>query len=183
MSNGRRTRGRCAPRPRGFSLIEILITLVITVFGLLGLAGFVVKATALTADGTQRARAAALLGDMTSRVRNNKLNAAAYVSAAVHGGGVRDCAGLAGAERDLCEWNNLLVGTNDAQAGGNSAFLGFRGCVTRPNALQPVFVVTVAWGSLAPGVPPADLCGQGAFGDDSLRRVIRGQVRVATLGA
>jgi type IV pilus assembly protein PilV len=178
-----RPQRRCTPHSRGFSLIEILITLVVTMFGLLGLASFVVKATALTADGTQRARAAALLTDMKGRLANNKANAAAYVSATVHGGAVRDCAGLAAAARDLCDWNNLLVGTNDAQAGGNAAFLGFRGCVTQPSALQPVFVVTVAWGSLAPGVPPADLCGQGTFGDDALRRVIRAQVRVATLSA
>ena len=174
---------RSTATQRGFLLIEILVTLVITAFGLLGLAGFVVKATALTADSAQRARAAALLLDMKSRVANNKANAAAYVSATVHGAAARDCAGQAGVARDLCDWNNLLVGTNDAQAGGNAALLGFRGCVTRPNALQPVFVVTVAWGSLAPGVPPADLCAQSAFGDDSLRRVIRAQVRVATLSA
>ena len=178
----KRTLRRQVPQ-RGFSMIEVLITLVITAFGLLGLSAFVTKATALTADGTQRARASALLTDMASRIANNKANATAYVSADVHGADVRNCAGPAGAARDLCEWNNLLVGTNDAQASGNSAFLGFRGCVTRPNGLEPVFVVTVAWGSLAPGVPPADLCAQGAFGDDSLRRVIRSQVRVATLTA
>lgn len=171
------------PSQRGFSMIEVLITLVITAFGLLGLAGFATKATTLTTDGAQRARAAALLNDMTTRVANNKANATNYVSADVHGAAVRNCAALAGAALDLCEWNNLLVGMNDAQAGGNSAFLAFRGCVTRPNALEPVFLVTVAWGSLAPGVPPADVCAQGAFGDDSLRRVIRSQVRVANLAA
>jgi type IV pilus assembly protein PilV len=163
--------------------MEVLISLVIAAFGLLGLATFVTKATALTADGTQRARASALLNDMASRVANNKANAAAYVSVTVHGAAVRNCAALAGAALDLCEWNNLLVGTNDAQASGNSALLGFRGCVTQPNGLEPVFVVTVAWGSMAPGVPPADLCAQGDFGDDSLRRVVRSQVRVATLTA
>lgn len=178
------------PSPRrsaqgGFSLIEILITLVVTAFGLIGLAGFVTKATALSVDATQRARAAALLNDMTSRLANNKANAAAYVSADVHGEAPQaNCAAAAtAAARDLCEWNNLLAGTNDAQAGGNAGFLGFRGCVTQPNALDPVFVVSIAWGSLTPGVPPADGCAADEFGDDSLRRVIRSQVRVADLTA
>ncbi len=44
-------------RARGFTLIEILVTLVITAVGMLGLAGFVVRATTLGADSIQRARA------------------------------------------------------------------------------------------------------------------------------
>jgi type IV pilus assembly protein PilV len=166
LRNGR------APQ-RGMSLIEILISLVITAIGLLGLAAF-----------AQRARAAALLGDMSNRVANNKLNAAAYASAAVHGAAVQDCnAVAAGPPRELCEWGNLLAGANDVGSGANSAFLGYRGCVTQPNLLEPVFVITVAWGSLTPGIPPADLCAQGVFGDDSQRRILRSQVRVATLAA
>jgi type IV pilus assembly protein PilV len=178
---------RSAPRSTqgGLSLIEILITLVVTAFGLLGLAGFVTQATTLSVDASQRARAAALLNDMTSRLANNKANAGAYVSADVYGAAAQDnCAGAATvALRDLCEWNNLLAGTNDAQDGGNAGLLGFRGCVTQPNALDPVFVVTIAWGSLTPGVPPADGCAADEFGDDSLRRVIRSLVRVADLTA
>ena len=162
----------------GFSMIEILISLLITAFGLLALASFATKATALSVDATQRARAAALLADMASRIENNKVNAAAYVTAAV-GGAVQVCAGaVASPARDICEWNNLLAGTNDGGTG--AAFLGYRGCVTQLG-LNPVFVVTVAWGSLAPGIPSADLCAQGVFGDDSLRRTVRSQVRIATL--
>lgn len=169
-------------------MIEILISLLITAFGLLGLAAFASKSTAMGVDATQRARAAALLTDMASRVANNKPNAALYASAvAVHGAAVQVCAAgatpAAVAARELCEWGNLLAGANDAGVAANAAFLGYRGCVTQPNALDPVFVITVAWGSLSPGIPPADACAAGAFGDDSLRRIIRSQVRVATLTA
>lgn len=170
-------------RQRGFSMIEILLSLVITAFGLLGLAAFASKSTAATVDAAQRARAAALLNDMASRLANNKANAPAYVTGAVLGAAVQDCGALAGPALDLCEWGNLLAGANDANAGGNSAFLGYRGCVTQPNLLNPVYVVTVAWGSLSPGVPPADACAANAFGDDSQRKIIRSQVRVATLAA
>lgn len=180
-----RIRAHCIrTRQLGFTLTEILVTLLITAFGLLGLAGFVIKATALSIDATQRVRAAALLNDMAGRIANNKTNAVTYVSAAAHGAAIQNCGALAaGAPRDLCEWNNLLAGSNDAQAGGNSAFMGFRGCVSQPNPLDPAFVVTVAWGSITPGMPPADLCGAGVFGDEAQRRVIRTQVRVANLVA
>jgi type IV pilus assembly protein PilV len=180
------TRALAGRRPRrGFSLIEILISIVITAFGLLGLATFATRATAMGVEATQRARGAALLEDMASRIANDKANAGNYVSATVHGAAViLNCPGLAaGAPRELCEWNNLLAGTNDAQAGGNAAGMGYRGCITRPNALDPVFVVTVAWGALNPGIPPADACAAGVFGNDELRRVLRTQVRVANLTA
>jgi type IV pilus assembly protein PilV len=176
-------RGMRSVPQRGFTMIEILISIVITAFGLLGLAAFASKATAMSVDATQRARAAALLEDMAGRVTNNKLNAAAYAAAAVLGAAVQDCAGLNGAALDRCQWNNLLAGINDALAGGNSAFLGYRGCVTQPDPLQPVFVVTVTWGSLAEGIAPADQCAAGAFGNEAYRRVVRSQVRVADLDA
>ena len=160
-------------------MIEILISLLITAFGLLALASFATKATALSVDATQRARAAALLADMASRIENNKVNAAGYVTAAV-GGSILTCTGaVASPARDICEWNNLLAGANEPGP-AQAAFLGYRGCVTQLG-LNPVFVVTVAWGSLSPGVPSADLCAQNVFGDDSLRRTVRSQVRIATL--
>ncbi len=174
-------------RQRGFSMIEILVTLVITAFGLLGLAGFVTRATAMGFETSQRARAASLLIDMGNRIANNKANAADYVGAAVYGAAVNnDCNAAPNtlASRDLCEWNNLLVGTQDALgAGAAAAGLTFRGCVTQPNPLDPLFVVTVAWGATVPGIPPADLCAQGVFGDESFRRILRTQVRVPDLTA
>lgn len=169
-------------RQVGSSLIEILITLVVMSFGLLGLAGFVTKSTMLTADTTQRARAAALLSDMASRVASNKTIAASFVvGTTVYGATVQDCDGKTSAALDLCQWNNLLLGTNDAQVGGNASALGYRGCITKPVVSDPNYVITIAWGSVAQGVPPADTCAEGAFGDDTYRRVLRAQVRVATL--
>lgn len=171
-------------RSRGFSMIEILITMLVTAFGLLGLAGFVTRATAMGLETNQRARASALLIDMGNRIASNKGNAANYVTGATQGAAVSTgCAGLGTlAARDLCEWNNLLVGTQDAAAGGNAA-LGLRGCITQPNVAEPVFVVTVAWAATVSGIPPADACAAGVFGDESFRRILRTQVRVATLTA
>lgn len=175
-----------ANRQLGFSLIEILVTLLITAFGLLALAGFVTKATTLTADSTQRARAGTLLSDMASRIANHKAAIAAdYLigtTTYVDGASAQNCEEVkTEAARDLCEWNNLLAGANDG--GGNAASLGYRGCITRPKGDPNVYIVTVAWGSLTPGFPPVDECGKDEFGDESFRRIIRLQVRVASLSA
>lgn len=176
---------RMAGGQAGATLLEILVTIVITAFGLLGLAGFITRSAAMTVESNQRARAGALLEDMENRIRNNKANAANYVSATAHGAAVRNCAGeAAGDARDLCEWNNLLAGANDALTVDDGLTkLGFRGCVTRPAAPVPVYVITVAWGSSIRATPPADPCGANSFGDDGFRRIIRTQVRVPNLAA
>lgn len=173
----------CLDKQQGFSLIEILITLVITAVGLLALAGFVTKATTLTADSTQRARAGVLLSDMASRIANHKKIASSYVSGTTYGGSVMTCDASGGAAQDLCEWNNLLAGSNDGGSGATS--LGYRGCITQPGGDPNVYIITVAWGALSAGVPPpagVD-CGANQFGDESLRRIIRSQVRVAALSS
>lgn len=172
---------RSRNRQGGFSMMEVLVTLVITAFGLLGLAGFVTRSTAVSVDANQRARAVSLLSDMSNRLQNNKTAAPSYLTAAALGEAEQDCGASVGAVRDLCEWNNLLVGTNDAVTANAVQGLTYRGCISQPTPGDPMYVVTVAWGSSIPGVPPADSCAQNVFGDDSLRRVIRTQVRIATL--
>ena len=174
---------RRAPLNRvlGFTMIEILVTLFVTAFGLLGLAGFVVRASTLSTDAVQRARAAILVNDMATRLGNSKTIAGDFATVQLHGASVQACGALAGAERQLCEWNNLLAGANDGGSGARA--LGFRGCVTRPNPVDPLFIVTVAWGSISAGPPPADQCGANVFGPESQRRVLRLPVRVAALTA
>jgi len=171
-------------RQFGVTLLEVLVTIVLTAFGLLGLAAVVSRSAAISVESNQRARAAALLEDMENRIRNNKADAGSYALATVHGAKESKCAGTATrAELDLCEWNNLLVGTNDALTTDDGLKkLGFRGCITQPVVKTPVYVITVAWGAAVLATPPADPCGANLFGDDGFRRVIRTLVRVPALG-
>jgi len=188
MTRPRSGRASAQAAQRGFSMIEILITLVVVAFGLLGLASFTTRATALGVEATQRARAATLLADMGNRIAANRPKATDYVKAAALGATLNDATYCAPAvtttlaARDLCEWNNLLAGSADAQSDGTADALTFRGCITRPVASDPVFIVTIAWAANVPGVPPADACATGAFGnDDAFRRILRTQVRVPAL--
>lgn len=181
----------CSPRQRGTSLIEVLVTLVVVAFGLLGLAAFQAKSQAGSVESYQRAAAAVLLQDMQSRVAGNIGNASAYVTNGALGTNdtqPADCSALSGPDRDKCEWSQELKGaaertTSNGMAG---AMQGARGCIiqiqasnTAPGVCTPaVYLITVAWQGLHQTRAPAQACGQGQYGtDDTYRRAI--SVRVA----
>jgi len=72
---------------RGTSLLEVLVTIVILAFGLLGLAGLQAKIQLTEAESFQRAQATLLLADMHERISVNRDNAANYVSTGAIGTG------------------------------------------------------------------------------------------------
>ena len=59
--------------------------------------------------------------------------------------------------------------------------LGAIGCVERIDATNNVYRITVVWQGLMPTAAPGVTCGQNKFGDDSLRRAVSVQVRIASL--
>ena len=63
---------------RGFTLIEVLVTLVILMFGLLGIAGLMAKGQRVSFEAYQRQQALALANDMAERMRANRTQATAY---------------------------------------------------------------------------------------------------------
>jgi type IV pilus assembly protein PilV len=183
------TRSPAQTRQRGTSLVEVLVTLVVVAFGLLGIAAFQAKAQVGSIESYQRAAAAVLLEDMQSRMTGNRAAAASYVTATPLGtddGLDTDCSTLAGAARDKCEWSQALKGAAEKagtrQAG---AMQGARGCVTEVQAkndaagvcIPAVYLVTVAWQGLHPTKAPAQACAKGSYGDDTNRRAM--SVRVA----
>jgi type IV pilus assembly protein PilV len=58
-------------KQRGISLIEVLITLLVTTIGLLGLAAMQLSALQATADSGQRSQATWLMQDLIERMRAN----------------------------------------------------------------------------------------------------------------
>ena len=128
---------RIPSRQRGVTLVEVLVTVIILAFGLLGIAAFQAKAQVGSIEAYQRAQAVVLMQDMRARLSGNPDHAADYVTTSALGtadGEPTDCGtAAAGAERDKCDWSNALKGaalTESQQANSSStAVLGARGCV------------------------------------------------------
>jgi type IV pilus assembly protein PilV len=180
---------------RGSSLVEIMVTLVILAFGLLGVAGLQTKVGVAEMESYQRAQALLALSQMAERMSANTSQATSYVSNNAVGTGdaqPTDCSGIAaGANRDLCEWSNTLKGTTESSAAGASTggLGGGRGCITQVQAPNPalgvctagIYQVAVAWQGLAPTATPVLACAVGKYGtNDAYRRVIAATVYVPT---
>ena len=180
---------RAAPgmrHERGTTMIEVLITIVISAFGLLGVAALQARMQVAEMEASQRAQATVLLRHMTDRINATRKNALSYVTATPVGtdNGPQDCAALTGAALDLCEWNNLLAGAAETYSGARmGAMVGARGCVINTDPVMPrKFTVAVVWQGLSPTVAPGTTtCGSGAYADDRTRRAIVAPVVMACL--
>lgn len=172
----------------GFLLIEVLVTIVILAFGILGLAGLQTRMQAAEVESYQRSQALIILNDMVARINANRANAASYATGSAVGTGdslqTTDCTTLGfGQPRDTCEWSHELTGVSE-QAGSNNAgaMIGGRGCIDPiAGALPPTYRVTVAWQGLQSTVASSLGCGSGSYGDDSYRRAIAMTVSIANL--
>lgn len=190
---------------RGFTMLEVLVTMLILMIGLLGLAGLLVTTQQGEVEAYQRKQATVLLQDMIDRLTANRIAAACYVvttdaaagSPALGTGfagsfvcGSGSASQQARGTADLQAWNNALIGTDEKKGSANvGAIIEARGCVTNPSA--GVYTVSVAWRGLAPTVAPpaAQTCGKNQYvdgsgaADERLRRVISVTIRIANLSA
>jgi type IV pilus assembly protein PilV len=184
-------------RQRGVSLIEVLITLLILAFGLLGVAGLQAKMSLAEMESYQRSQALLALGEMTERMSANPAQAANYLVAGIIGTGdtrPADCTTVAaGPPRDLCEWSNSLKGASETKSGipvgGTNNAYSAVGCITQIQAINPalgvcsagIYRVSVAWQGMNLTTTPTLTCGLGSFGpDERYRRVIAATVTVGT---
>jgi type IV pilus assembly protein PilV len=170
----------------GFTMLEVLITIVILTMGLLGVAGLQARMQAAEMESYQRAQAIVLLDDIVARINANRKNSMSYVTATPLGTGqaASDCSGLSGADLDLCVWNNALLGASETSGGHRAgAMIGARGCITNTVPTMPrQFLVSVVWQGLAPTLAPtATTCGQGSYGNDATRRAIVATVMIGCL--
>lgn len=187
-------RGVLHGRMRGFSMLEVLITLVILAFGLLGLINLQIKLQMNEVESYQRGQALMLLNDMAARLQAHPLNPDTmsgdlerlqdYLTGnswvGVDG---LDCAtDFVQAAADCAAWDELLEGAAVEQSGGTSggAMAGARGCVTQVQAADlgfgvcrpPIYRVSVSWQGLYESATPAVDCAANQYGDEGYRRTV-----------
>nr|WP_229503829.1 type IV pilus modification protein PilV [Massilia putida] len=176
----------------GLSLVEVLVTVVVLAFGLLGIAALQAKMQVGSIESYQRAQAVVLLDDMRARVLGNPVHAADYLTSTPLGTGdtqPADCTSLAiGSARDVCEWSQELKGAAEQTASGTNsgAMIGARGCVEQLQAPDPtagvcqpgIYRVTVAWQGMHETRASPLACGKDLYGPDANRRAIAVQVTI-----
>jgi type IV pilus assembly protein PilV len=186
-----------ARQQRGTTMIEVLVTVIIIAFGLLGMAGLQARLQLSEVEAYQRSQALLLLSDMASRIATNRLNASSYNSTSYDPGST--CPSVSSssstAQRDLSEWCNALKGageveggtcTNSSSAGCRGAMIGARGCVALSGS---DYMVTIAWQGMTPiSAPPSSVtCGANQYDgglkctSDLCRRTVTTLVRIGSL--
>jgi type IV pilus assembly protein PilV len=193
---------------RGFTLIEILVTIVILMVGLLGVIAMQSRAANVEFESYQRAQALALVREMQARIMESRSLVAEYTadslsstdgsvyvgSGAAGDAGRVDCSGAGNVARaNVCAWAQSLEGAAAVEAGRSvGAMIGARGCLIRvqppqDNALADLYVVVV-WQGLTAGVEPpvdspagAEGCASGAALGSGLRRGVSLRVLVPNL--
>jgi type IV pilus assembly protein PilV len=196
-------------RHAGFTMLEVLVSLLIAVVGLLGLLGLQTQAQVSEFESYQRAQALVFTQDMVDRIAFNRgMDASGYVvgwrcyivtpnaatgdrflgiantAAPVCADGAITGDPKTRADADLVAWQAVLQGTSETVTATGTrvgGLLGARGCITR-DAATGVIRVSVAWQGMAPTVASADKCATGLFGaNDALRRVVFTEVVVPVL--
>ena len=166
----------------GTTMIEVLVSAIISVIGLLGIASFQMRTYGAESESFQRAQANILLRDMVNRINANRSDAAAYVADDIGVGAAEDCtAATTQTEADHCEWGNLLRGLAETQGTTNlGAMTAARGCITQVGTRT--FVVAVVWEGITPTGAPPTACGQNDYSSEALRRAVTAVVTIGDLG-
>lgn len=183
-----------APRPiaqqRGFSLIEIMVTVIILATGLLGVAAMQVQTKRSNFEATQRSTASMLTHDIIERMRANPGELRNYLTVSDLGDGTlttpspactsgATCTTTELAAYDLFVWEQAIDGVTSTRSGRNTGGLASpTGCITSTVALGTAgpYTVAIAWrGLTAISNPARNNCGatSAKYGDSNeYRRVL-----------
>lgn len=192
----------------GFSMIEILVTLIIILIGLLGVAGLQVRAQVSEMESYQRAQALILMSDIVDRLNVNRATAACFTMTTNTTAGTPfiGTAGTGHMSAPTCtasttEYNdlalaaltqidNLLEGAAESLGGSNvGAMIGARACISYDSSTeltgQPgtgLYTVIVTWQGMADLIAPVNMnCANTLYGTLAKRRAVSTTVRMANL--
>jgi len=108
---------------KGFSMIEVLVTIVIVSFGLLGIAGIIVNSLKSTHSSYARTQATILSNDIIDRMRANRTTAETTNSPYNLAIGT-DASGTSIPATDLAEWRATLASTLPSGTGSVAVVSG-----------------------------------------------------------
>ncbi len=133
---------------RGFSLVEVLITLVIMSIGMLGIAGLYVQSMQAGRTAMFRHQAVTLASDVADRIRANPTAGVAYTTA--QGANNACVAGVADCNSGQMALNDILLW--QAQA-AESLPAGNVGIVFNNAVIPPTYQIAIDW--VEPGETPS----------------------------
>lgn len=176
---------------RGFSLIELLVSLIIFSVGLLGVARLQVVSKQSNYESLQRTTASQIANGLLEEMRTNGNALPVYLAVGELGGGKfvaepqpscvfgSECTAAQKALHDLWFWERILDGDFENSGGvGTGGLLMPALCINGSAAGGPgPYAVTVVWrGALALTNNNADACGAagGNFGaNNEFRRIVQ----------
>ena len=191
----------------GFSMVEVLVTLIIILVALLGIAALQGKAHVAELEAQQRAQGLILMSDIVDRINANRETVSCFAitddTAAGtpylgtdgddHVGAVSCTASTSAyntlANNTLAALDDLIKGNTETADGTNvGGMIGARACISYDDATEiggapgtGLFTVIVTWQGMADLVAPAAMCAVDLYGTEERRRAVSTTFRVADL--
>jgi len=193
----------------GFSMIEVLITLIIILVALLGIAALQSRAQIAELESLQRSQALILLSDIMDTMNANRATVTcfAFTSNTTTGTPFVGTAGSGQLGSHTCTASTSAYNTQAVEAVADigdmlkgkaekigtqnvGAMIGARACVSYDSSTeltgQPgtgLYNVIVTWQGMADLVAPASSmnCAVGLYGDETKRRAVAAKMRFADL--
>ena len=188
-------------------MMEILITLLIVLIGLLGIAALQSQAQIAELEAYQRAQALIAMSDIVDRLNANRStlscfqittdtgNGTPYVGTAGAGHmGTPACAASTSAYNTLADnavtaIDNLLKGNAETLSGNPvGSMIGARACISYDATTElpglpgtGLYTVTVSWQGMSNLNVPASNCANGLYGAETQRRAVSTTLRIADL--
>ena len=137
-------------KSKGFSLVEVLITLIIMSVGMLGIAGLYVQSMQAGRTSMLRHHAVTLAGDIADRIRANPTAGAAYEAANGANNSCvtanTDCDVAEMASNDIFLWQAQAASFLPTMADGSQQVI----VTFDPNTLPQSYQITVQWDEPTP---------------------------------
>ena len=108
MQHNKPTFGRRPQRQRGASMIEVLVSILIFAFGMLGMVGLQTRTLGYGQMSLYRSQAAALTDDILDRMRADLTNAKGTAWVTAVGDAASSFTGTSVAQKDLNDWKGQV---------------------------------------------------------------------------